>query len=213
MEITQILLFVQSADANVQINAETNIKQFQDQNLPPFHYSLSVELSTEDKPIESRRLAGIVLKNSLDGKHIARKEQLIQQWVGIDASAKSNIKDLLLRTVGLQDEVNSVHTAVVQGITLADHVAEVRLAVTKALYNALDFAQTNFDNEMERTYIVKIVCETAVSKEPEIRQAALECLVSISSTYYHVLQPYMQTLFELTSRAVRGTRTCCTSRD
>ncbi|KAF5193378.1 Importin subunit beta-1 [Thalictrum thalictroides] len=270
MEITHILLAAQSADANVRTNAETNIQQFQEQNLPAFLYSLSVELSSEDKPIESRRLAGIVLKNSLDSKETARKEQLIQQWVGIDTSVKSNIKDLLLRTVGsvvseaghtaaqviakiaaieiprkewpqlvasllsnmtqvdkpaslkqstletlgfvceeishqdlVQDEVNSVLTAVVQGMTLADHGAEVRLAATRALYNALDFAQTNFDNEMERTYIMKVVCETAVSKEPEIRQAAFECLVSISSTYYHVLQPYMQTLYELTSRAVR----------
>lgn len=51
---------------------------------------------------------------------------------------------------------------------------------------------------------MKVICETAVAQEPEIRQAAFECLVSIASTYYHVLEPYMQTIFELTSNAVKG---------
>lgn len=261
----------QSADGSIRTAAEENLKQFQEQNLPTFLLSLSVELSNDNKPPESRRLAGIVLKNSLDAKDSVRKEQLIQHWVAIDPSVKSQIKDLLLRTLdsavhearhtssqviakiasieiprkewsevigGLltnmtqfekpaslkqatletlgyvceeispqdleQDQVNAVLTAVVQGMTLADHASSVRLAATRALYNALDFAQTNFENEMERNYIMKILCETAVSKEVEIRQAAFECLVSISSMYYEVLEPYMETLFNLTANAVKA---------
>ncbi|KAK6943445.1 Importin-beta, N-terminal domain [Dillenia turbinata] len=271
MEITQCLLSAQSADAKVRTDAENGLRQFQEQNLPAFLLSLSVELANNEKPIESRKLAGIVLKNSLDAKESARKEQLVQQWVAIDGSVKSQVKELLLRTLWssvpearhtsaqviakvasieiprkqwpeligslllnmtqqdslaalkqatletlgyvceeishedlAQDEVNSVLTAVVQGMNLAEHSPEVRLAATRALYNALDFAQTNFENEMERNYILKVVCETALSKETEIRQAAFECLVSIASTYYEVLEPYMQTLYELTSNAVKG---------
>ncbi|KAL5806852.1 hypothetical protein ACOSQ4_029585 [Xanthoceras sorbifolium] len=271
MEITQFLLAAQSADANVRNEAEANIRQLQQQNLPGFLLSLSVELANNEKPAESRRLAGIVLKNSLDAKDASMKEALVQQWMTIDISFKSQIKDLLLRTLGspvpearhtsaqviakvasieipqkqwpelirsllnnmtqpeshaavkqatletlgyiceeishedlVQDEVNAVLTAVVQGMNLAENSVEVRLAATRALYNALDFAQTNFQNEMERNYIMKMVCETAKSKEVEIRQAAFECLVSIASTYYDVLEPYMQTIFELTSNAVKG---------
>ncbi|XAR68780.1 hypothetical protein NMG60_11000145 [Bertholletia excelsa] len=271
LEITHFLLSAQSADAKVRTEAEGNLRQFQEQNLPSFFLSLSVELSNNEKPLESRRLAGIVLKNSLDAKDAGRKEQLVQQWVAIDLSIKSKIKELLLNTLGssapearhtaaqviakiasieiprkewpeliglllvnmtqqdrpallkqatletlgyvceeishqdlVQDEVNSVLTAVVQGMNVAEYGPEVRLAATRALYNALDFAQTNFENEMERNYIMKVVCETAVAKEAEIRQAAFECLVSIASTYYDVLEPYMQTIFELTSNAVKG---------
>lgn len=271
MEITQFLLSAQSADAKVRTEAEAHLRQFQEQNLPGFLLSLSVELSNDGKPAESRRLAGIVLKNSLDAKDAARKESLVQQWVVIDISFKSQIKGLLLKTLGssvqearhtaaqviakiasieiprkewpdligsllvymtqqdkpaslkqatletlgyvceeishrdlVQDEVNSVLTAVVQGMNAAEQSSEVRLAATRALYNALDFAQTNFENEMERGYIMKMVCETAMAKEPEIRQSAFECLVSIASTYYEVLEPYMQTIFELTASAVRG---------
>ncbi|KAF5750792.1 Importin beta-1 putative isoform 1 [Tripterygium wilfordii] len=271
MEITQFLLAAQSADARVRNEAEYSLKQFQEQNLPFYLLSLSVELANSDKPNESRRLAGIVLKNSLDARDAIRKEHLVQQWMAIDISIKSQIKNLLLSTLGssvpearhtsaqviakvasieiprkqwpeligslltnmtrqdnsaalkqstletlgyvceeishqdlVQDEVNHVLTAVVQGMNSAEHSPEVRLAATKALYNALEFAQTNFENEMERNYIMKMVCETAMAKEAEIRQSAFECLVSIASTYYEVLEPYMQTLFELTSNVVKG---------
>lgn len=271
MEITQFLLAAQSADANIRNEAEASLKHLQQQNLAGFLLSLSVELANNDKPAECRRLAGIVLKNSLDAKDAGTKEVLAQQWMAVDASFKSQIKDLLLRTLGspvpearhtaaqviakvgsieipqkqwpeliqsllnnmtqadspaavkqatleslgyiceeishedlVQDEVNAVLTAVVQGMNLAELSVEVRLAATKALYNALDFAQTNFQNDMERNYIMKVVCDTAKAKEVEVRQAAFECLVSIASTYYDVLEPYMQTLFELTSAAVKG---------
>ncbi|KAL3536556.1 hypothetical protein ACH5RR_005017 [Cinchona calisaya] len=271
MEITQFLLAAQSADAKVRTDAENSLTQFREQNLSSFLLSLCVELSNDGKPTESRRLAGIVLKNSLDAKEASRKEQLVQQWVTIDASFKSQIKNLLLSTLGssvqdashtaaqviaklasievprkewpelissllvnmtqpdrptsfkqatletlgyvceeishrdlVQDEVNSVLTAVVQGMNATEQNPGVRLAAVRALYNALDFAQTNFENEMERNYIMKVICEAAVAKEVEIRQAAYECLVSIASTYYEVLEPYMQAIFELTSNAVKG---------
>ncbi|XP_057519337.1 importin subunit beta-1-like [Amaranthus tricolor] len=269
-EITSYLLAAQSPDAKIRTEAENSLKQFQEQNPSGFLLALSVELSNDGKPIESRRLAGIVLKNSLDAKDVSRKEHLLQQWVAIDASIKQQIKESLLRTLRSmtqeawhtsaqvvakissieiprkewpdligsllnnmtqpdssallkqatletlgyvceeisheeleQSEVNSILTAVVQGMNLAQHSAEIRLAATKALYNALAFAQTNFENELERNYIMKVVCDTATSQEVEVRQAAYECLVAIASMYYEVLEPYMQALFELTSKAVK----------
>ncbi|KAL8134660.1 hypothetical protein AgCh_009622 [Apium graveolens] len=80
---------------------------------------------------------------------------------------------------------------------------EVRLAATRALYNALGFAQANFTNDMERDYIMRVVCEATLSSEVKIRQAAYECLVSISSTYYEKLAPYIQDIFNITAKAVR----------
>lgn len=271
MEITEALLAAQSPDTKIRTEAEAHLRQFQEQNLPAFLLSLSVELANNEKPIESRRLAGLVLKNSLDAKDVSMKEQLAQKWMETDVSIKAQIKDLLLRTLAssvsearhtsaqviakvasieipkkqwpeligsllnnvtqqdspaavkqatlealgyvceeishedlVQDEVNAILTAVVQGMSLAEQNSNVRLTATRALYNALEFAQTNFENEMERNFIMKVVCETAQCKEGEIRQAAFECLVAIASIYYRVLEPYMQTLFELTSNAVKG---------
>jgi len=103
--------------------------------------------------------------------------------------APESLKQATLETLGCvceevsyedleQDQVNAVLTAVVQGMTQPEHSFEVRLAAVKSLYNALDFAQSNFENDNKSNYIMKVVCEAAVSKEVEIRQAAFECLVS-----------------------------------
>lgn len=271
LEITQFLLAAQSADAKIRNDAETALAQFREQNLPGFLLSLSFELSNDGKPVESRRLAGIVLKNSLDAKETATKDNLVQKWMAIDISFKSQIKSSLLNTLGssvreashtaaqvvakiasteiprkewpelvqlllanmtqldkpaslkqatlealgyvceeisdedlVQDEVNAILTAVIQGMNASEQNSEVRLAATRALYNALDFARTNFDNEMERNYIMKVICEAALANEIEIRKAAFECLVSIASAYYEMLEPYMQKIFELTSNAVKA---------
>ena len=103
--------------------------------------------------------------------------------------APESLKQATLETLGYvceevsykdleQDQVNAVLTAVVQGMTQPERSFEVHLSAVKSLYNALDFAQSNFENDNERNYIMKVVCEAAVSKEIEIRQAAFECLVS-----------------------------------
>ena len=58
-----------------------------------------------------------------------------------------------------QDQVNSLLTAVVQGMRKDEPDAEVRHAATVALCNALEFAHSNFGNEAERNYIMQSVCE------------------------------------------------------
>ncbi|XP_021774967.1 importin subunit beta-1-like [Chenopodium quinoa] len=268
MEITQLLLNAQSVDGQVRKLAEDNLKQFQDQNLPSFLLSLAGELANEEKPADSRKLAGLILKNELDAKEQPRKFELVQKWVSLDVGLKNQIKAFLLQslsspvhdarstasqvvakvagielpqkqwpeligallgnihqlpphvkqatleTLGYlceevspdvveQDHVNKILTAVVQGMNANETNNEVRLAATHALYNALGFAQANFNNDMERDYIMRVVCEATLSPDVKIRQAAFECLVAISSTYYEKLAPYIQDIFNITAKAVR----------
>ncbi|XP_065865208.1 importin subunit beta-1 [Euphorbia lathyris] len=268
MEVTQVLLNAQSIDGNVRKHAEENLKQFQEQNLPAFLLSLSAELASDDKPVDSRKLAGLILKNALDAKEQHRKFELVQRWLSLDAAVKSQIKAFLLKTLSSpaseawstasqviakiagielpqkqwpeligsllsnihqvpahvkqatletlgylceevspdvvdQDHVNKILTAVVQGMNASEASIDVRLAATRALYNALGFAQANFSNDMERDYIMRVVCEATLSPEVKMRQAAFECLVSISSMYYEKLAPYMQDIFSITSKAVK----------
>ncbi|WOG97029.1 hypothetical protein DCAR_0416368 [Daucus carota subsp. sativus] len=267
-EITYILLNAQSADGTVRKQAEENLKQFQEQNLSNFLVSLAGELSNDEKPVDSRRLAGLILKNALDAKEQHRKFELVQRWLSLDVVVKEQIKTCLLKTLfspvpdarstasqviakvaGIelpqkhwpelivsllgnihqvpvhvkqatletlgylceevspdvveQDQVNKILTAVVQGMNASEGNNEVRLAATRALYNALGFAQANFTNDMERDYIMRVVCEATLSPEVKIRQAAYECLVSISSTYYEKLAPYIQDIFNISAKAVR----------
>ncbi|KAJ7952177.1 importin subunit beta-1-like [Quillaja saponaria] len=268
MEVTQILLNAQAVDGTVRKQAEENLKQFQEQNLPSFLLSLAGELANDDKPVESRKLAGLILKNALDAKEQHRKIELVQRWLSLDSSAKSQIKACLLKTLSSpapdarstasqviakvagielphkqwpellgtllsnihqlpphtrqstletlgymceevspdvvdQDHVNKILTAVVQGMNSSESNIDVRLAATRALYNALGFAQANFSNDMERDYIMRVVCEATLSPELKIRQAAFECLVAISSTYYEKLAPYIQDIFNITAKAVK----------
>ncbi|KAG0481167.1 hypothetical protein HPP92_011695 [Vanilla planifolia] len=72
-----------------------------------------------------------------------------------------------------QEQVNTILTAVVQGMTAAQESPDVRLAAVRSLYNALSFAETNFENEMERNYIMKVVLWAAVSTELQIRQSSI----------------------------------------
>lgn len=272
-EVTQILLNAQSPDGAVRRLAEESLKQFQEQNYAALLVSLAHELANSEKPGDSRRLAGLILKNSLDAKDPVRKADALQQWVGLDPAAKHTIKDCLgqtlsavaeearhtaaqviakiatielprrewpelvsmlltnmggpqveqpphlkqatLETLGYvceevsadvlaQEQVNSILTAVVQGMVSTEKSTEVRLAATKALLNALDFAQTNFENALERNYIMRVVCEAAtLSPDVRVRHAAFECLVSISSIYYEKLSQYIQDIFQITSKAVR----------
>ncbi|PPD86013.1 hypothetical protein GOBAR_DD17063 [Gossypium barbadense] len=268
MEVTQVLLNAQSIDGTVRKNAEESLKQFQEQNLPGFLLSLSGELANEEKPVETRKLAGLILKNALDAKEEHRKFELVQRWLSLDGNAKSQIKASLLTTLSSivsdarstasqaiakvagielpqkqwpeligsllsnvnqqpahakqatletlgylceevppnvidQDQVNKILTAVVQGMSASEVNTDVRLAATRALYNAIGFAQANFINDMERDYLMRVVCEATLSPESRIRQAAFECLVSISSTYYEKLAAYIQDIFNIKVKAVR----------
>ncbi|XP_073525876.1 uncharacterized protein [Phyllobates terribilis] len=267
-EVTQVLLNAQSVDGAVRKNAEETLKHFQDQNLPCFLFSLSAELVNEEKPIDSRRLAGLILKNALDAKEQHKKFELVQRWLSLDVAVKNQIKACLLQTLSSpvhdarstasqviakvagielpqkqwpeliasllsnihqvpphvkqatletlgylceevssevldQDQVNKILTALVQGMSSTEANNDVRLAATRALYNALGFAQANFNNDMERDYIMRVVCEITLSPDVKMRQAAFECLVAISSTYYEKLASYMQDIFSITAKAVR----------
>ncbi|XP_009351972.1 importin subunit beta-1 [Pyrus x bretschneideri] len=268
MEVTQVLLNAQSIDGAVRNHAEESLKQFQEQDLSSFLLSLSRELANEEKPVESRKLAGLILKNALDAKEQPRKLELVQRWLALETSVKAQIKMFLLQiltspvadarsttsqviakvagielpmkqwpeligsllsnihqlpahvkqatleTLGYlceeissdvvdQDQVNKILTAVVQGMNATEGNNDVRLAATRALYNAVSFIQANFSNDMERDYIMRVVCEATMSPEVKIRQAAFECLVSISSSYYEKLAPYIQDIFSITAKAVR----------
>ncbi|CAI0552395.1 unnamed protein product [Linum tenue] len=268
MEVTHVLLSAQSIDGNVRKQAEDSLKQFQEQNLPIFLLSLSGELANDGKPADSRKLAGLILKNALDAKEQHRKAELVQRWLMLDATVKAQIKSCLLKTLSAmevdarstasqviakiagiehpqkqwpeligtllstihqlpahakqatletlgyfgeevspdvvdQEDVNKILTAVVQGMSGSEVNNDVRLAAIRALHNALAFAQANFSNDVERDYIMRVVCETTQSTDVKIRQAAFECLVSISTMYYEKLAPYIEEIFKITSKAMK----------
>jgi hypothetical protein len=54
------------------------------------------------------------------------------------------------------DQINMILTAVVAGMRPDEPSDDARLAATTALQNAIEFAEHNFDNESERSYIMQV---------------------------------------------------------
>lgn len=73
LDITGILSNAQSAIATERQQAEQQLKQLQEGNHAVFLFSLSQELANNGKPTDTRRLAGLILKNALDAKEEKRK--------------------------------------------------------------------------------------------------------------------------------------------
>jgi importin subunit beta-1 len=107
--------------------------------------------------------------------------ELIPQLQGnVAAASASGVKQASLEALGYvcedlpadalpQSQVNVVLTAVVAGMGRAEEAA-TRVVATKALDNALNFASQNFESEVERNYVMQMVCEGAVAPEPEVRR-------------------------------------------
>jgi len=269
-DITTILAATQSPDAALRVSAEEQLKAAQESNYAGFLTSLAGEIANEQKPPETRRLAGLILKNALDARDDARKAELQEKWVALDNGTRGQIKAAVWAMLGssvseirhtcaqviakiagaevpkklwpdlvqnLQSnvatgtvpglkhatlealgyvceevqaedleeaEVNAMLTAVVQGMRKEEPDNEVRLAATIALANALHFAESNFERDNERNYIMQVTCEATVCPDVRVRQAAYEVLVGVAENYYDKLQPYMTAIFDLTVKATKS---------
>ncbi|KAK9809817.1 hypothetical protein WJX73_009625 [Symbiochloris irregularis] len=102
-----------------------------------------------------------------------------------------------------QEQVNSVLTAIVQGIGKTEADPAVRLAATVALQNALEFAETNFEAQAERDYLMQVVCEGTIAQDSRVREASFECLAGIAGLHYSKLVPYISEIFKLTQQAIQ----------
>jgi importin subunit beta-1 len=66
------------------------------------------------------------------------------------------------------------------------------------------FAESNFEREQERNYIMQVTCEATVCTDVRVRQAAYEGAGGRAENYYEKLQPYMTAIFDLTVKATKG---------
>lgn len=109
-DITQYLLQAQHLDAATRTAAEDQLKLFQEQNFPGFISAVSQELANSAKPPDSRRLAGLILKNALDAKDEARKRELHARWTALDPAFKQHVREAVVST--LHSDIPDVrHTA------------------------------------------------------------------------------------------------------
>ncbi|PIO62384.1 Importin-beta protein, partial [Teladorsagia circumcincta] len=91
----------------------------------------------------------------------------------------------------LEQQSNSILTAIVHGMRKEEPSFHVRLAATNALLNSLEFTKKNFGMEAERHIIMQVVCEATQCTDTHVKVAALQCLVRIMSLYYQFMEQYM----------------------
>ncbi|KAL3617232.1 hypothetical protein CASFOL_038979 [Castilleja foliolosa] len=137
-------------------------------------------------------------------------ELLLANMTKPDSSAF--LKQATLETLGyvceeisredlLDGEVEDILAAVTRGMDVSKQNTEVCVAATRALYY---FLGTDHSKLSMSSYIEKVIYYAVKIKETKIREAVFGGLVSIASTYYEVLEPYMTTILELTTNVVKG---------
>ena len=99
-----------------------------------------------------------------------------------------------------QNETNRILTALVGGMT-ADQPERIRLAATRALFDAIEFASANFDKENERNYLMQTMCEAMICPNEKIRVAAYQNVNKVLELHYQYLERYIEALYGLTTSA------------
>ena len=279
-DVTQILVNTQNPDQHVRSQAEQQLEQAKEANFSLYLSSLARELANESKQSEVRRLAGLILKNSIDSRSYQTKKSLQQKWLAqVDQNQRKEIKYMIFQTLSSpvqeirhtaaqvvakfaaaeipakqwpelipqlqlnvsgaqsstelkqatletlgyvceelslsgeqgdefggmdQAAVNTMLTAIIQGMDKAETNNEVRLAACNALSIALTFASENFSRQQERDYIMQVTCEATISPDQRIRHAAFEVLVGVAEEYYEYLEGYISAIYDLTVKVLHG---------
>jgi hypothetical protein len=97
VDLSAALSATLSPDPTLRGQAEAHLDQLKQANFPSYLASITSELGNEERPDDVRQAAGLQLKNSVDAKDNARRQDLAVKWRGTDAALKQHIRDVLLR--------------------------------------------------------------------------------------------------------------------
>ncbi|KAJ4462253.1 putative Importin subunit beta-1 [Paratrimastix pyriformis] len=100
--LTQVLLNVFNPATREQ--SEQFLKSAEQANYPMFLLSLAGELANNEKPSQARGMAGLILKNALYAKESPERQlQLNQQWLALDPTVRTQIKQMAFATLSAAD--------------------------------------------------------------------------------------------------------------
>lgn len=99
MDVASILLAAQSPDHAARTNAERLLKEAEDKNFGSYLVTLADHLSGNDNDPESRRLAGLIVKNAVYSRDPAVRMLYVDRWIQVDEQNKTHVRHTLLRTL------------------------------------------------------------------------------------------------------------------
>ncbi|XP_046867091.1 importin subunit beta [Drosophila willistoni] len=204
-----------SKDVTVSQQYQERWHQFPDSTRELIKYNILSALGTENtRPSCAAQCVAYVAVIELP---INRWGMLIQTLVNkvVDVASSEMHRESALEAIGyicqdiqygvLETQSNQLLTAIIHGMRELEPSNHVRLAATTALTNSLEFTKANFEQDMERNFIMEVVCGATQCPDAEICVAAMQCLVKIMTLYYQFMEPYMaQALFPITLDAMRS---------
>lgn len=103
MDVTQILLSAQSADQTVRREAERVLKEAEESNFAQYLVRLVDQLAGDGNDPESRRLAGLIVKNAIDARDPAVRTHLVDRWIhSVDEPSKAHVRTALFQALAAQ---------------------------------------------------------------------------------------------------------------
>lgn len=90
-DVTRILLAAQSEDATQRRAAEEQLRIAEQANFAVYLGTLAAELQGADKPVQTRMLAGLLMKNCFFAKDEALLQQQQTRWINLDPNSKQQV--------------------------------------------------------------------------------------------------------------------------
>ncbi len=97
VDLSAALVATFSPDSNTRQAAEQHLAQLKETNFPSYLASVTNELGNEERPDDVRQAAGLAIKNAVDAKDAARRNDLMNKWMAVEPQLKQHIRDVLLR--------------------------------------------------------------------------------------------------------------------
>eukprot|EP00923_Selenidium_pygospionis_P048336 GHVN01083205.1.p1 GENE.GHVN01083205.1~~GHVN01083205.1.p1 ORF type:complete len:355 (-),score=37.41 GHVN01083205.1:79-1143(-) len=92
-DLTKILQNALSGDLVTRQAAEAQLAQAEEQNIALYVVELAKHLSSDDKPDDSRQMAGVMLKNVVSSKDKQVDLAKAQKWHSLDPALRNDVKD------------------------------------------------------------------------------------------------------------------------
>lgn len=155
MDVASILLAARSPDHAIRTNAEKVLKEAEEKNFAIYLVTLTDHLAGNDNNPESRRLAGLIIKNALHSRDASVRAHLTERWLhSVDEQSKTHIRHALLRA--LSATAPEPRRAAAQAIAKVAAIDVTRPGAWDSLINDL--------------------LTTCNSSEDHVKQASLEAL-------------------------------------
>ncbi|KAF9404839.1 karyopherin beta [Podila epigama] len=155
--IGEILINTLSPDQVTRETAEAQLNTAASEDFKQYVVMLCHELANEQS--QARMAAGLALKNALVAKEASRREESSQRWLSIDEEVRSQIKSLVLATLGTSD----IRSGVVSAQVVAA-IAAIELPIglwTDVIQQMLQNLQTENTNLKQCTLqAIGFVCES-----------------------------------------------------